>query len=224
MSRANKGQPMELARKNHSALLADILNDAENDPAVMAALRPELLRLSRALNQSSAAVINRVIIEPGETILFDVNTLSGDALNWAAFVSLFGPMLPDIVSVPAVTIGSVTLPAGQYLSFSNGYENLIWQPEQNAEQASKLIDGFSIASRRVNAKWFAIASADLGSAERPQWCQYTYKDGERYGPASYMVASRRQRFEDCSRLVACLRAAIASSQGTKVAIPAILVR
>ncbi len=165
-------------------------------------------------------------IDPGKRIEVDPDTLTGEALNWAAFVALFSPVEPSLFEVEVSIVGDVTFPGGRFLAYSNGYETVTWEPVQNSEQADKLIDGFLIASRKVNSTWYAIASAELGTGDSPSWSKMTARGGKRYGAMSYEVHRRQQRFGHESRLIASLRAAVAHHAyltNAPVVVPEILI-
>jgi hypothetical protein len=165
-------------------------------------------------------------IDPGPMVKVDPDTLTGDALNWAAFIALYAPAIaPTAFKVESSNIGSVTFPGGVHLAYSNGNESIIWEPETNAEQADKLIDGYLIGSRKNNTIWYAMASNDMGTGTSVSWSKMTIDGGKRYGPLSYEVHKRQQRFDDRSRLVASLRAAVAYHAyrtDTPVTVPAML--
>lgn len=163
--------------------------------------------------------------DPGKMVEVDPDTLSGDALNWAAFTALFTPAEPTLIKLKRSVVKGVTFPGGLYLTYSNGHESIIWEPDRNAEQAEKLIEGFLIGSRKHGALWYAMASDDMGGVERVSWSKTTCKGGTRYGTQSFEVRKRQQRFDDPSRLIASLRAAVAYNAyrtGTPVTVPALL--
>lgn len=162
----------------------------------------------------------------GKMVEVDPDTLTGDALNWAAFTALFQPMSPVLVTEDECVVRGVTFPGGRYLSYSNGFESIIWEPARNPEQAEKLIDIFLIGTRKQGGVWYAMASNDMGGGTSVSWSKLTCIGAKRYGPLSYEVHKRQQRFDDPSRLVACLRAAVAYNAyrtGVPVTVPEVLI-
>ena len=95
-----------------------------------------------------------------------------------------------------------------------------YSPATNWSLGGPLIEKHGIAMRQdKNNVWYAMKSTDLGSGERAQWVEFSYRGGERYGPASYEVRPRRQRFKGETALIAACRAIVASHLGDTVQIP-----
>lgn len=134
-----------------------------------------------------------------------IQDLTGDALNWAAFLALYGPLTPTIEKLPESQMGAIAFPGGQYLSYSNGHETAIWQPDQDEAQAGRLIDQWGIASwRQADGTWCALPSACL--------------TGET------LTGSPKNALTGPTRLIACLRAAVAYVAGEPtVAVPTELI-
>lgn len=159
------------------------------------------------LTRSSRDDINptRLPATPADVTYVTIQDLAGDALNWTAFLALFAPLTPTIEKMPESNLGAVTFPGGQYLSYSNGHETAIWQPEQDEAQAARLIDQWGIASwRQSDDTWCALPSAILtGDA---------------------LTASQKNALTGPTRLIACLRAAVAYVVGgPTVPVPTILI-
>jgi hypothetical protein len=89
------------------------------------------------------------------------------------------------------------------------------------DQAFPIIEREGIATRKHSGgKWYAMKSADLGDGTIARWDEMTVRGGERYGPQSYAVRKRRQRFVGSTLLVAAMRCYVASKLGEEVEVPA----
>ena len=123
-------------------------------------------------------------------MIFDAEDLSGHLLDTAVSLALGGSGLPAPYSTSWELSGPIIAEAG-------------------------------IASRRHSSgTWYAMASADLGDGERAFWTKMTARGGEQYGPYSYQVRKRQQRFSGDTMLVAALRCLVASKLGAVVSLPA----
>ena len=148
-------------------------------------------------------------------IEMNVCDLNGSALDWAV-----AGAVGDKLDIEHDNHGRVWLrstlesPAGERELFS---------PSSNHAQAGPVIDDAGIASRRHSSgTWHAMLSDDLGDNERAGWAKHTVRGGQRYGTYSYQVRKRQHRFMGSTRLIACLRALVASRMGPVVRVPSTL--
>ena len=137
-----------------------------------------------------------------------VAELEGPALDWA---------VAQVEGLPAAVY-----PAPPHYVYIDAAGNGCgpYHPSHNWCQGGPLIEKHGIAMRQdKNNVWYAMKSTALGSGERAQWVEFSYRGGERYGPASYEVRPRRQRFKGETALIAACRAIVASQLGATVQIP-----
>jgi hypothetical protein len=80
-------------------------------------------------------------------------------------------------------------------------------------------EGIAVRKHSASGTWYAMALADLGDVERPQWCEFTPRGADRYGKLSYEVRMRRQRFHGATALEAALRCHVATKLGESVQVP-----
>ena len=150
----------------------------------------------------------RVRSDDGQFVTVPTHELEGAALEWA-----------------------VAMCEGRAIDI--GPDGRIWHSPEHGESgdeatyltwtfAGPIIDREGIAMRKHGASgaWYAMALADIGDAERPQWCEFTAQGGQRHGKFSYQVHMRRQRFEGATALEAALRCYVASKLGESVELPA----
>lgn len=96
-----------------------------------------------------------------------------------------------------------------------------WKPSTNWAQGGPLgeREGIAVRKHAKSGLWYAMALKDLGDGQRADWSEITYIGGERYGPYSYQVHPRRQRFEGPTELIAKVRCFVASRLGEEVDVP-----
>lgn len=94
-----------------------------------------------------------------------------------------------------------------------------WKPSTDGEQAMKLITEWGVALREDKGVWYAMRSCDLGSGQQAPWVEFSYKGGERYGPASYQVRKRRVRLQGPTPHIAAMRCIVSSKLGATIEMP-----
>jgi hypothetical protein len=96
-----------------------------------------------------------------------------------------------------------------------------YSPSSYWSQGGPIIERESIAWRKhtVSNNWYAMTSADLGNGTIARWDEMTARGGERYGPESYAVRKRQQRFDGATPLIAAMRCYVASQLGAEVEVP-----
>lgn len=145
-----------------------------------------------------------------------VNELDGSALDWAVAAAV-----GDELDIEHDEQGRVWL---QSTLESPAREPELFAPSSNHAQAGPLIDESGIATRRHSSgTWYAMLSEDLGDGELARWTKLTARRGEKYGPHSYQVRKRQQRFTGSTRLIASMRTLVASRIGPVVQVPSTLV-
>ncbi|WP_342051283.1 MULTISPECIES: phage protein NinX family protein [unclassified Cupriavidus] len=80
-------------------------------------------------------------------------------------------------------------------------------------------EGIATRKHQASGTWYAMALADIGDMQTPNWNEMTARGGERYGAYSYQVHKRRQRFGGPTMLVAAMRCYVASKAGAEVDVP-----
>ena len=149
-------------------------------------------------------------------IEMEVNELDGSALDWAVAAAV-----GDNLDIEHDEQGRVWL---QSTLESPAPVRELFSPSRNHAHAGPLIDDYCIATRRHSSgTWYAMLSDDLGDGVLVRWDKLTVRGGHKYGPHSYQVRKRQQRFTGSTRLIASMRALVASNMGPVVRVPSTLV-
>jgi hypothetical protein len=80
-------------------------------------------------------------------------------------------------------------------------------------------EGIAWRKHTGSGNWYAMLSKDVGNGTITHWDEMTVRGGERYGPQSYAVHKRRQRFVGETPLIASMRCYVASILGAEVDVP-----
>ncbi|MES1927412.1 phage protein NinX family protein [Salinisphaera sp. T31B1] len=149
-------------------------------------------------------------------IKMEVNELDGSALDWAVATAVGDDLDIEHDDQSRVWLRST-------LESSDGVHEL-FTPSSNHAQAGPLIDESGIATRRHSSgTWYAMLSDDLGDGVLVRWDKHTVRGGQKYGPHSYQVRKRQQRFTGSTRLIASMRTLVASRMGPVVQVPSTLI-
>lgn len=139
--------------------------------------------------------LEKPVTDRAKMALVKVDTLSGRSLDWA--VAKVAKKLDVHGGVPA------------------GFN-----PSADQAQGGELIDQYGVATRfqRTNGQWFAMLSDHLGDAPAAEWVKFRWVTPT--GQLAHHPRNVQCRFVDKSRLVAGMRAIVASELGEELEVPA----
>jgi len=105
----------------------------------------------------------------------------------------------------------------QYLNDSVA-QHVYYSPSTDWAVGGPLIEREGIATRKhkKTGVWYALSLDDAGDNQCMDWVEFTARGGKRYGPMSYQVDKRLQRYSGKTQLIAAMRCIVAAKFGEEV--------